>query len=318
MELAVKAILPIFVIIVAGFVANKTKILGANSERIINKFVFYFALPAALFIPLAEETIANIINLKFIGIFGLSSIIIYIVAFAWASLFRHTTLKQVSVTALSAACPNTAFLGIPILVALFGQQAMLPVAIATMLMYFVTMVAIFVIEASNHKLQDFSWKIVAKILHEVVGNVLFIAIFSGILFALFKIKLPFIVSSFGHKLGSVAGPCALFAVGQTLARCRIFTAKLESIVIIFLKLILHPLLVLLFIFIFHLSGLWAACAFIFGAIPSAAMSYIVATRYHINPEKSASLIFETTLLSVVTLPISIMIVVYMWPGVIVV
>lgn len=317
MELALKAILPAFAIIIVGFIAGKTKILGENSEHILTKFVFYFALPAALFVPLAEESISNILNLAFIGVFGLSTIIVYVFGFFASLLFKSTTIKQASVTALSASCPNTIFLGIPILFTLFGAKAILPISIGTMFMYLVTVASIFIIETNLRKTTGFSCKIVGHILLDILRNPLIVTILLGIVFSVLKIKLPFVISSFGHQLGSVAGPCALFAIGQTLAGCRIFTTKAESAVVLLLKLILHPALILLFTFVLHLSGFWAVCAFILGAIPTATMSYIIATRYHINPERSATLIFEATLLSLITLPICIMIAIYMWPGVIV-
>lgn len=59
MFLIFNAIIPIFVIILLGFLAEKYHLLGKNSSRVLTGFVYYFALPPLLFISMATLVIST-------------------------------------------------------------------------------------------------------------------------------------------------------------------------------------------------------------------------------------------------------------------
>ena len=63
----INVVLPVFGIILTGYLAGLFKALGSDSASAINRFVFYFALPAALFSITARAPIDRIFNWPFIG-----------------------------------------------------------------------------------------------------------------------------------------------------------------------------------------------------------------------------------------------------------
>lgn len=312
MELVLTAVFSTFAIIFLGFFAGKLKILGENSGQILAKFVYYFALPAILFVAMADEPLDKSLNLPFIYAFLLSSVVVYLFGFATSIFFKPNSISYASMRGFTMSSPNVAYMGMPILMTLFGKPAILAVALSTILCVVVMMITIFIIEIHHCKDQSI-FATVRKMLVIFIQNPLVIAPLLGILFALTGWKLPSLLINLGHQLGATAGPCALFAIGQNLVGGKIFTAKVESGVMGFGKLILHPLLMLALIPVFHLTPFWAASGFILTALPCAAAVYVVAGQYKVYAERVSALIFETTLFSIITVAIVITVAISLWP-----
>lgn len=311
MELVLKAVFSTFAIIFLGYFAGKFKILGENSGQILAKFVYYFALPAILFVAMADEPLAQSLNLPFIYAFLLSSILVYFFGFGTSIFFKPNSLAYASMRGFTMSSPNVAYMGMPILMTLFGKPAILAVALSTILCVVVMMLTIFIVEIYNCKNQSVV-SLGYKILATFIKNPLVVAPLLGILFALIGWKLPTLITDLGRQLGATAGPCALFAIGQNLIGGKIFTEKFESGVMGFGKLILHPLLMLALIPVFHLTPFWAASGFILAALPCAAAIYVVADKYKIYAQRASALIFETTLCSIITVAIVITIAAALW------
>src|SRR5258708_13208877 len=69
MNALINVVLPIFGIILTGYLAGRLEVLGRDSAAALNRFVFYFAVPPALFIATARAPIDKIFNWPFIGAF---------------------------------------------------------------------------------------------------------------------------------------------------------------------------------------------------------------------------------------------------------
>src|SRR5258707_12432885 len=96
MNALINFVLPIFGIILTGYLAGRLEVLGRDSAAALNRFVFYFAVPPALFIAMARARIDKIFNWPFIGAFvGGSMLKPPISLVVWGFLFRHDwgTLK---------------------------------------------------------------------------------------------------------------------------------------------------------------------------------------------------------------------------------
>src|SRR5258706_4756637 len=69
MNSLITVVLPFFGIILPGNLARRLEVLGRDSAAALNRFVFYFAVPPALFIAMARAPIDKIFNWPFIGAF---------------------------------------------------------------------------------------------------------------------------------------------------------------------------------------------------------------------------------------------------------
>ncbi len=64
---------------------------------------------------------------------------------------------------------------------------------------------------------------------------------------------------------------------------------------------MHPLLTAgLALWVFDLEPFWAASAILLAALPTGALTFVVASRYGIHVERTSSAILVSTILSVIT------------------
>lgn len=298
----VLAILPVFLIILVGYFSRKFKILKKESNAALNQYVYYFALPAILFISIAKNPISNIINLNFIFAFLSGMVILYILMFAIAYVLKMGNIKQIGILALGVSSPNTAFMGIPILTILIGDHVITAVAFASVLLTVPMIISIFIIEAEKNA-QYSLLKRAYKNIFPLLKNPIIISSFLGILFSALNIPIPNFLKVSLEQLGNTTGPCALFAIGQTLFGIKIIgNVKIRSFLLCAGKLFIHPLITLFFIYIFNVPAPFGMVALLLSAMPSAAIVFILAQKYSIYENEATSLVFETTLCSVLTIP----------------
>ena len=135
----------------------------------------------------------------------------------------------------------------------------------------------------------------------LVRNPIIVAIFAGALFSATGLGLPTPIEAFTDLLGGAAGPCALFALGATLAGFPVSTGIAEISYMTVFKLLIHPAAIWLATTqIFDVDPLWASVAILGASLPVAANVFIVARQYDTYVERVSSAILVSTAVSVVT------------------
>jgi hypothetical protein len=99
MDVLINVVLPVFAIILTGYLAGRFEALGPDSAAALNRFAFYFALPTALFVITARAPIDKIFNWPFIGGALLTLLIALIVGRFW---FHHRDVATLSMVGLTA------------------------------------------------------------------------------------------------------------------------------------------------------------------------------------------------------------------------
>ena len=113
---------PFFALVLAGFWATYRSILPLTAITGMNAYVLYFALPCLLFRFGASTPIASLLD-------PITMVIYILVGAIMVGLSVKLALQQknnwadASLGALVAAFPNSGFMGVPLLVALFGAAA---------------------------------------------------------------------------------------------------------------------------------------------------------------------------------------------------
>ena len=117
---------PFFALVLLGYLAAHQRLLPASAIPGLNAYVLYFALPCLLFRFGASMPFARLIDPVLIGIYALCALLVVALTVVIA-LRRGVDLKNAAFGALVAAFPNSGFMGVPLLVALFGEAAAGPV-----------------------------------------------------------------------------------------------------------------------------------------------------------------------------------------------
>ncbi len=308
MQVVLDVALPVFAIVIAGYAGGRT-VLGQASSGALSAFVYWFALPGVLFLGMARQKLDDIFNLPFIGAFLGAMLAVYALGGLLGRVLHRDRSEVHSMQALNAAFSNTGYMGIPLFLAAFGPERLLPALIATIIMS-VVMVALAIIwielaqSAGNgigHALAD-----VGKAL---VKNPLIVSSFAGLAWNLTGLPLPKPAVNFCQLIGAAAGPCALFAIGVFLAG-RPLSLNWRAVGwMVPLKLVVQPLLTwALIVTLFPLDRFWTGSALLLAALPTGALTFVVASQYKVYVEETSQVILLSTIASVPVL--SVILVVY--------
>src|SRR3990167_2222125 len=291
LHIIIMAIVPTFLIMGCGALSTKLKNFPSDTDTALNDFVFYFAMPFLLFISMATTPIDEILNWHFIFVYFLAALIPFIIALLW--LWRSNSPPKSIVLALGISSPNVAYMGIPVLTTLLGGQVLIPITLATVMFCLFMAIGVVIIEIS--KPDTSLLHVIRNGMLSLIKNPLIVAPVLGILVSIFHIQIPQVFAHICNVVGATAGPCALFAIGETLMRRKAqFEIKFLSIALL-LKLILQPMLVLIILYFIPMNPFWSASTFILTGLPTLMICYILAQQFNAGLNEAASLILISTL-----------------------
>ena len=306
MSAVVNVVLPVFAIILAGWLSGKAKLLGSASSEALNKFVYWMALPPVLFLGTARRPLAELLNWPFIGAFLGSMLVVYALGALLGRLLHKEKPEILCMQGLTACFSNTGYMGIPLFIAAFGADRLAPAILATVIMSAIMVgIAVIWLEFAASHGQGLG-KALGDVGKAVAKNPLILSTAVGMLWSvtLPPGMIPQPVVTFGELMGAAAGPCALVAIGLFLATRDIRAPLGEIGWVVALKLLLHPLLCWLLIeTLFPMDPFWTASAMILAALPTGALTFVVATQYRIYIERTSAAILVSTVVSVVTLSV---------------
>ena len=235
--------IPFFALIFLGFGAHAIGFIDVAGARTMSKFAFYVTLPPFMFLKITASDPAAILNWGFIWRYESSTILIYLTAALIAQLLFRLGRLESGIFGLNVAYPNYGYMGIPLAILAFGDEAALPMALILFAdtIVLLTLTACFVSGNEGGPVAA-----IKRISFTMIANPLVIAVLAGLLFSASGLILPKIPQQNGTLLAGAAAPVALFALGATLFGQPVKAAAAEVSAISLLKLILHPLLVALF------------------------------------------------------------------------
>jgi malonate transporter and related proteins len=203
---------------------------------------------------------------------------------------------------------NTGYMGIPLISAVFGGEAAVPIVFGlTLDGILIIPLGIVIIESCKDTAEGFPATALSTFF-ALARNPLILAIFAGLAVSALKLDTPTPLSNFLDLLGGTAGPCALFALGATLAGRKVAGGTAEISFMTFMKLVVHPAALLLATTVFFdVQPLWATAALLGAALPIAANVFIVARQYDVYVVRTSSAILVSTAVSMISVSILLII-----------
>ena len=276
---------PFFALVLLGWLAARTGPLPESAIPGLNAYVLFFALPCLLYRFGASMPLARLADPALLSIYLLSALLM--VAVAVAVTVRRPNrpngvgMKDAAFGALVAAFPNAGFMGVPLLVALFGDAAAGPVIGAIVIDLVITStICLALAQAGTHRAATSATASTAAVtasttstpsttptastaptpqakrqalraavlsLRGALANPMPWSIALGAVFAALNLELPGPIAQIVRMLGDSATPVALFTIGAVLYRAgrhaHSRTPVRRFLPVTLLKLLLHPALV---------------------------------------------------------------------------
>jgi len=301
MSAVINVAVPVFAIMLAGYLAGRFRILGESSSEALNAFVYWFALPPVMFLSIASVPLSAVFNWPFIWTLLAGMAVVAIPSFLLARFLFPNSLAGLTLHSLTGIFANTGYMGIPLFIAAFGPDGALLAVIATAVNNVVLLgLTILLIELRGGG-GDAPLRVFGRAVLTVVRGPLFLAPLAGIVWSGTGLGLPEVATNFLGLMGAAAGPCALFAIGLFMVGKPVASGTGEVGWLVLAKIILHPVATWLFATqVFALEFELVRGAVLMAALPTGALAFVIALKYGIFVQRCSAAILVSTVLSIVT------------------
>lgn len=317
---AVNATMPVFLIIILGKILIRIGLINEAWTKVTDKFSFKVALPAILFIDIADMKIDPGNNAKLVIFCMIVTTIMFFGIWFLAYIFLKDK-KSVGAFTQAAARGSAAILGIPFAVNIYGHAGMVPLMILAVVPLF-NAYSVIILAVSSHfknkdekeeileieynsrgeivkekKCRDIGFKEVIK---SIVTNPLIVGIALGFPFCIFGIKIPFILHQAVLRVGDTATALMLISLGAGFHLKNLKGKFGYSFAATMIKLIILPLIFMpLAVYMGFRNDALIAVLIMLGT-PSAISGYVMAKGMDNDYILMSSTIVMTTLFSAVT------------------
>ncbi len=279
------AIVPIVVVMLAGYISGKKGVFDGNDSKKFNKVVLDYALPAALFVSIAQASRDMLYKDLKLSLVSLVVIMACFMAvyFIYKYCFRNNTGADAAVSALISGSPTIGFLGFAVLEPIFGATpaVALVVAIVGIVVNAVGIpVGLSLLNASLEKekagsgKKESAWLPVIHALEQPVAWAPILAV----IWVLVGIPWPAWASPSFDLIAKANASMAVFSAGITLSSIKV-VINWQAILGSILKLIVMPALALAGGILCAMDPLNIKMLVVACALPPAFSGIIIADEY---------------------------------------
>lgn len=292
--IVVEKIIEMFVILLGGVLAYQTGLIDKETTKKLSNLLLMLVSPLLIF-----QSYEMDFDIKlFYGLLMtlMASAVTFVCCIFLSNVILKGNEKDLPVEKTAVVYSNCAFIGIPLINGILGSEGVF---------YMTAYTTVFNILFWTHGvwLMDGGGK-----LKDVFKNLItpaIIAVMIGMLFFVFQLRLPTILSEPVKTIANMNTPLAMIIAGANLAQGNIFKSlkNLRLYFISLLKLIIFPIAGIAILYIIHLDFKVAFTIFIAIACPAGATTIMFAERYDKNVYYATEIFMITTVLSQVTIPL---------------
>jgi len=294
-------ILPLFGLIVIGFLSARLSKRSLEELGWLSFFIIYVALPALFFKLLAQTPVEKLASWDFIGTNVGVTFAIFLLTFGFGLLSSKGRIADSTMQGLAGAYGNIGYMGPALAILAFGEKAAVPVALIFCfenILHFANAPALMAVSGAR---QGSLGAMVAGVIRSILLHPFIIATAFGVAAAFLGVLPPAPIERLISYLAQAAAPCALFAMGVTLALRPLNRVPPELGYIVPMKLIIHPLLMYLALsYAGSFDPVWVFTAVLMAALPTATNVFVIGQQYGVWVERVSATILVTTILSVFT------------------
>ncbi|MEY8375691.1 AEC family transporter [Lachnospiraceae bacterium 56-18] len=231
---SLNATVPIFLMMVLGYVLHEIGWMDDEFASKMNRFVFRVPLPVLLFGDLAAVDFARVWNMKFVSFcFGVTVISIAVsagISFLWKDRSIQGEFIQASYRS------SAAILGIAFIQNIYGTAGMAPLMIIGSVPLYNVM-AVLVLSLFKPGQRGLDRDVMKTTLWGIVTNPIILGIAAGLLWSALRLPMPQIMGKMISSVGGVTTPMGLMAMGAVFDLRRAFAKVKPAVTAAFIKLI---------------------------------------------------------------------------------
>jgi predicted permease len=301
MAVVIAALLPVFLLIVLGFILKRTLMRLETQWHGLERLTYYVLFPVLLIQTLVKADLSKVPVAGVGGALLLSTLLTSLFCLALRPLLARCAVDGPAFTAIfQGAIRWQTYVALAVSGNLFGDVglALASVAIVAIIpLINVFSVAVLAKYASTEK------RSVGSIVMTVVRNPLIWACVIGLVLNVTHIPLPKLWHEVADALGRSSLAIGLLVTGAGLHLE--FRPSLAASVAVFLKLVLMPVLAVALALWFGLTGSNLAIVTACSAVPASSSAYVLARQMGGDAPLLAQIITLQTILAAITMPVAI-------------
>jgi predicted permease len=295
---------PIYMAIALGYGLTRWGFFQKSDMRAFGTFVVKVAMPALLFNALSQRKVSDILNAEYLGAYALASLLTVGLSLVWTLRVSNVNRSLSSCLAMGMSCPNSGFVGYPVMLLSLGPLASVAgVALALNMMVEILIVIPFLLAWAETGQGPSRWQeVVMQALKGMFYNPLMWGIVVGFVFSWFEWQLTPSLGRTVSLFAQASGALSLFVIGGSLVGLPVQGMGPRVALIAAGKLLLHPLMMLMVLTflipiqdpVLRIAALLSCAMPMFGIYP-------ILTQKHGHDGLSAAALLVTTLASFFTL-----------------
>lgn len=296
----INQIILMFCLMLIGVLINKLEFMHSQTSSDLTNVLLYIVSPCLIINAFEQQYSSSRIKqflLAVVGVFLLYIVEIIIARFIFGRL-KNQNLRRI--TQYGSIYSNAGFMGIPLISSLFGSEGVFfaVVSLAAFNIFSWTQGVSLFKDNNNGTVEKTDWR-------QVILNPNIIAIFLGIIFFMFAIKIPSIPNQVIKYVGSINTPLSMIVIGNSLANIKFSRNMLNKEIglTILLRNLIFPIIGIVLLKLLGVNGIAFYTTIVMAACPVAGLVVLFTLQVDGDTAPAISLMSLSTILSLITIPV---------------
>ena len=294
------AVAPFFVIMGLGWAARRLGLVGDKFMAGINKLVFTYFFPAALFLDMYRSDLATTFDLGLVSFFIVGTFIAFVVL--WAISARFLSGPRLGSFVQAGWRSSYIILAMAVIPILLGEEAMPKTALMvpfTVVVYSILAATVFIITGLSTEISG--RQRMKEVFLGILKTPMIIGILAGMLVNFSGVSLPLLLDRSFVSLGAMAAPAAMLGIGGVLSMEMVRRSFKLAVVATSIKNVIFPIVFLVPAVLLGFRDVELAILAIVGLSPIGTMSYTVAVEMGGDGDVAASCVVLSNATAVLTI-----------------
>jgi len=295
-----KQLIIMFAMLALGAWMKRSKMMSETTIKELGVFLLYVISPIVVFHGyLVAPTQVN--TMRLLVSFGASFILLLMIIGIATLIYRKDGLSI-----FASIFTNSGFMGIPLVVALFSQEAVFVLSPFLSWLFVIQWTLGIVVVTKDPRSMSFK---------KVILNPVIIATIVGVIVYFLHIPIPEVLDEFLGRIGAMLMPIAMIVLGSSFAHLSFKNVFLDARVwlMVLVRLFVLPLFVVVALSVIAKDfELVAYTLLVAMSAPIGANVAILAQQYNKDTTLAASQIMLTTLFSIISMPLMVFIADMLW------
>lgn len=293
-------IIVLFVVMIAGYIAKKTKICDSKNTKYMSSLLANITNPCLILATLQTERTPEKLKTAFYIILLSLAIHSTVAIASWIIFRKNKNPRRRSVYSFAMTYMNCGFMGYPIMMAIFGNEDGLFYGVIYTVIFNLFCWTHGVLIMDTEKKNGIDWK---KMLNPCI-----ISLITSVILYVTNIRLPIVLYDGIDMIGNMTFPLSMLIIGSLLADMKLKDILKDVNMYLFSlgKLIVLPLIFLIVAYLTRMPQLYALIGLTMCCTPTATNTAVLAEIYGNESQLAAKIVGVTTLLCIATMPFMLM------------